>query len=85
MFELTAQNQYKFVHTAVRELLLFGDTTIKSADLRGYISRMARVDKKKKKSGFEDLFEVYTHNVCIFISCNVHVLSSTTGSWWCRS
>ena len=51
-----------FVHTAVRELLLCGDTTLKSADLRGYISRMAHVDIMKRKSGFEDLFEVYTHN-----------------------
>ena len=60
MLGLTTQSQYKFVHTAVRELLLCGDTTLKSADLRGYISRMAYVDTMKRKSGFEDLFEVHT-------------------------
>ena len=54
------QDQYKFVHTAVRELLLCGDTTLKTADLGSYISRMAQVDKDKKKSGFETLFEVHT-------------------------
>ena len=54
------QEQYKFVHTAVRELLLCGDTTLKTADLRAYIKSMAQVDRKKNKPGFETLFEVCT-------------------------
>ena len=60
---LTLQDQYKFLHTAVRELLLCGDTTLKSTDLRAYITSMAQVDKEKNKPGFEALFEVHTSMV----------------------
>ena len=60
MVHHTMQEQYKFVHTAVRELLLCGDTTLKTADLRAYIKSMAQVDRKKNKPGFEALFEVRT-------------------------
>lgn len=34
------QDQYMFVHDAVRELLLLGDTTIKASDLRDIISQL---------------------------------------------
>ena len=64
MVHHTMQEQYKFVHTAVRELLLCGDTTLKTADLRAHIKSMAKVDRRKNKPGFEALFEVRMYINC---------------------
>ena len=47
-----------FLHRAVRELLLFGDTTIKIVDLRHAINRMKTKKPGDMETGFEKQFKV---------------------------
>jgi protein tyrosine phosphatase len=54
MFMVQTVDQYTFLHTAVRELLLCGDTSVRSTDLRRFIS-------KSKESGFKHQFELLDH------------------------
>ena len=45
------QDQYTFLYTAVRELLLCGDTSVRATDLRRFIA-------ESRKDGFKAQFKV---------------------------
>ncbi len=53
------QNQYAFIHDAVMESLLCGDTRIPAFDLQRAVERLAQTeDENGGKTGFEQQFEV---------------------------
>ena len=52
------QEQYIFIHRAVRELLLCGDTTIKNVDLKSAVHQMKAKRQGEKETGFEKQFKV---------------------------
>ena len=51
------QEQYIFVHDAVRELLLLGDTTIKAGKMRRVITLLSRMGDDRN-SGYQQQFAV---------------------------
>ena len=51
------QEQYIFVHDAVRELLLLGDTTIKAGKMRRVITQLSRMGDDRN-SGYQQQFAV---------------------------
>ena len=52
------QEQYMFIHRAVRELLLCGDTTIKNVDLKSAVHQIKAKRQGEKETGFEKQFKV---------------------------
>jgi netrin-G3 ligand len=54
------QNQYAFIHDAVLEALLCGDTQIPAFDLQQVVERLTQTEEENGgKTGFEQQFEVY--------------------------
>ena len=51
------QEQYIFVHDAVRELLLLGDTTIKAGKMRRVITQLSRMGDDRH-CGYQQQFAV---------------------------
>ena len=51
------QEQYIFVHDAVRELLLLGDTTIKAGKMRRVITQLSRIGDDRH-CGYQQQFAV---------------------------
>ena len=53
------QNQYAFVHDAVLEALICGDTRIPASELHQAVQRLKQKDEANEgKTGFEQQFEV---------------------------
>ena len=52
------QEQYIFIHRAVRELLLCGDTTIKNVDLKCAVNQMKAKRQGEKEIGLKKQFKV---------------------------
>ena len=53
------QDQYAFIHDAVLETLICGDTQIPSSDLLRALDKLKKVDKHfNGKTGFEKQFQV---------------------------
>lgn len=55
---LSPQEQYVFLHQAVMEALVGGNTEIESHDLRVELNKLAMVHKSSKKTGYEREFKV---------------------------
>ena len=52
------QAQYVFIHDALEELIICGDTSILSHNLRVKIGNLGKIVWGKSISGFQDQFEV---------------------------
>ena len=53
------QDQYAFIHDAVLEALICGDTRIPASDLRQLVERLTLTDEENGgKTGFEQQFQV---------------------------
>ena len=53
------QDQYAFIHDAVLETLICGDTQISSSDLLRALDKLKKVDKHvARMTGFEKQFQV---------------------------
>jgi netrin-G3 ligand len=53
------QNQYAFIHDAILEALLCGDTQISAFDLQRVVERLTQTEEENGgKTGFEQQFEV---------------------------
>ena len=70
------KDQYAFIHDAVLETLICGDTQIPASDLRRSIDRLKNAEKSlDRKSGFDRQFQVNnidsqmynSHNYTLFI------------------
>jgi hypothetical protein len=64
------QNQYAFIHDAVLEALLCGDTRIPAFDLQRAVERLTQTEEEENggKTGFEQQFEVNYNSVPITIA-----------------
>ncbi len=55
---LVSQDQYTFIHDAILESLMCGNTHIPAASLKKALKRLGDEDKKAERNGFETQFHV---------------------------
>lgn len=64
MFEycISTQEQYSFIHDAVLEWIICGDTQVPAGEMKRAMKRMAEKNKETGKTAFEKQFQVGTIN-----------------------
>ena len=71
------QEQYVFIHDAVLESLICGDTQIPASGLIGAIDKLKQKDSETGRTGFETQFHVcHTH---LLVHCRKDVYATTSG------
>ncbi len=54
------QSQYVFIHDALKELLIYGDTEITAGNMRIVIGNLSKTVEGENISGFHKQFEVHS-------------------------
>lgn len=67
LFSLAFQEQYVFVHDAILEACLCGNTAIPVCDFRAIYYNISRLDPQTNSSQIKDEFQVSTHTQLMLV------------------
>jgi len=71
------QEQYVFIHDAVLESLICGNTQIPASGLIGAVDKLKQKDSETGRTGFETQFHVC--HIHVLFHCQKDVYASTSG------